>query len=92
MHATHQFFLTQRSLYLLVLAGRQGHEDSDAKYWLSLINSFAADSPIIVVLNKSREQHCYINRHELQRNFPNVRDFIETDCAYHQCLGCGDPA
>lgn len=24
MHATHQFFLTERSLYLLVLSGRQG--------------------------------------------------------------------
>ena len=35
MHSTHQFFLTQRSLYLLVLNGRQGHEDADADYWLS---------------------------------------------------------
>jgi internalin A len=81
MHATHQFFLTQRSLYLLVLKGREGHEDADAEYWLNLINSFAADSPVIVVLNKIREQHFTLNRQELQRNFPNVRDFIETDCA-----------
>jgi internalin A len=81
MHATHQLFLTQRSLYLLVLKGREGHEDADAEYWLNLINSFAADSPVIVVLNKIREQHFTLNRQELQRNFPNVRDFIETDCA-----------
>lgn len=81
MHATHQFFLTQRSLYLLVLKGREGHEDADAEYWLSLINSFAADSPVIVVLNKIREQHSILKRQELQRNFPNIRDFIETDCA-----------
>jgi internalin A len=32
MHSTHQFFLTERSLYLLVLNGRQGHEDADAEY------------------------------------------------------------
>lgn len=55
MHATHQFFLTPRSLYLLVLSGRQGREDSDATYWLALINSFAGDSPVILILNKIKE-------------------------------------
>jgi internalin A len=45
MYSTHQFFLTQRSLYLLVLNGRQGHEDEDAEYWISLIKSFSEDSP-----------------------------------------------
>ena len=34
MHATHRFFLTERSLYLLVLNGREGTEDLDAEYWL----------------------------------------------------------
>jgi internalin A len=53
MHATHQFFLTARSLYLLVLSGRQGGEDAEAEYWLQLIESFGGDSPVIVVLNKS---------------------------------------
>jgi internalin A len=52
MHSTHQFFLTERSLYLLVLNGRQGHEDEDADYWLELIQSFGGNSPVIVVLNK----------------------------------------
>jgi Ras of Complex, Roc, domain of DAPkinase/TIR domain len=40
MHATHQFFLTERSLYLLVLNGREGGEDLDAEYWLKHIESF----------------------------------------------------
>ena len=35
-HATHQFFLTERSLYLVVLNGRAGAEDDDAEYWLKL--------------------------------------------------------
>src|SRR5207244_1264516 len=37
MHATHQFFLTARSLYLLVLSRRQGSYDEEADYWLRLI-------------------------------------------------------
>jgi internalin A len=81
MHSTHQFFLTQRSLYLLVLNGRQGHEDSDAEYWLNLIKSFGEDSPVIVVLNKIKEHSFDLNRRGLKQKFPNIRDYIETDCA-----------
>ena len=80
MHSTHQFFLTERSLYLLVLNGRQGHEDEDAEYWLELIESFGGDSPVIVVLNKISEQPFDVNRAALQQKFPNIREFIPTDC------------
>ena len=80
MHSTHQFFLTERSLYLLVLNGRQGHEDADAEYWLELIQSFGGDSPVIVVLNKVKEHPFDVNRRALQQKFPNIREFIKTDC------------
>lgn len=80
MHATHQFFLTQRSLYLLVLNGREGGEDSDAEYWLKLIESFGAGSPIIVVMNKIKEHAFDVNRRALQQKYPGIRDFIKTDC------------
>ena len=44
MHATHQFFLTKRSLYLVVLNGREGGEDLDAEYWLKTVSALAPDS------------------------------------------------
>jgi internalin A len=81
MHSTHQFFMTQRSLYLLVLNGRGGHEDMDADYWLSLIESFGEGSPVIVVLNKIKEHPFDLNRRALQQKFGNVREFVATDCA-----------
>lgn len=81
MHATHQFFLTKRSLYLLVLSGREGNEDSDAEYWLKLIKSFGDESSVIVVLNKIREIPFTLNKSGLQREYPFIREFIETDCA-----------
>jgi internalin A len=81
MHATHQFFLTQRSLYLLVLNGREGGEDADADYWLKLITSFGGDSPVIVVLNKIKEHPFDLNRRAVQQKYPLIRDFIKTDCA-----------
>jgi hypothetical protein len=39
MHATHQFFLTERSVYLLVLNGREGAEDFDAELSKVLVES-----------------------------------------------------
>jgi internalin A len=80
MHATHQFFLTERSLYLLVLCGRQGGEDAEAEYWLQLIESFGGDSPVIVVLNKITEHPFDLNRRALQGKYPAVREFIRVDC------------
>ena len=80
MHATHQFFLTQRSLYLLVLSGREGTQDGDADYWLKLIESLGADSPVLVVLNKMREHPFDLNRRGLQQKYPAIRGFIRTEC------------
>ena len=80
MHATHQFFLTERSLYLLVLNGREGQEDAEAEYWLKLIESFGANSPVIIVLNKINEHAFDLNRSALLKKYPNIKDFIRTDC------------
>jgi internalin A len=80
MHATHQFFLTERSLYLLVLSGREGTEDLDAEYWLRIIESFGAESPVIVVLNKIKVKPFDVNRRALQSKYPGIREFLLTDC------------
>jgi internalin A len=80
MHRTHRFFLTQRSLYLLVLNGRDGIEDADADYWLKLIESFGDESPVIVVMNKINEHPFDVNRRGLLQKYPFIRDFIKTDC------------
>ena len=86
MHATHQFFLTQRSLYLLVLNGREGGEDADAEYWLKLIESFGGDSPVITVLNKITEHPFDVNRRALKLKYPFIRDFVRTDCKDNEGL------
>jgi len=80
MHATHQFFLTERSLYLLTLNGREGGEDYDAEYWLKLIESFAGDSTVIVVLNKINQHPFDLNYRGLQAKYPQIRAFVKTDC------------
>lgn len=80
MHGTHQFFLTRRSLYLLVLAARESRQNDDAEYWLKTINAFGDDSPVIVVLNKSDERPFDVNENALRKKYPAIRAFIKTDC------------
>jgi len=79
-HATHQFFLTERSLYLVVLDGRKGREDEDAEYWLKFIKAFGGESPAILVLNKQRMHPYDVNRRALKEKYPFIRAFIPTDC------------
>jgi len=79
MHATHQFFLTERSLYLLVINGRESDEDRDAEYWLKLISSFGGDSPVIVVLSKSSQHPFDLKYYSLREKYPQIREFIKTD-------------
>jgi internalin A len=88
MHATHQFFLTRRSLYLLVLSGREGNADQDAEYWLKLIESFGGESPTLVVLNKQREHPFDVNQRQLRGKYPFIRGFLKTDCG--DCVGLDD--
>ena len=79
-HATHQFFLTKRSLYLLVCNCRISEEENRIEYWLKLIESFGGKSPVIIVGNKKDEQPFDINRKALREKYPNIQAIIETSC------------
>jgi small GTP-binding protein len=80
MHATHQFFLTERSLYLLVLNARKDEGNNDVEYWLKIIESFGKDAPVLVIANKSDEHPLKLNRRHLQEKYPNIQAFFETSC------------
>jgi len=79
-HATHQFFLTKRSVYLLVCNCRTSEEENRLEYWLKLIQSFGAESPVIIIGNKSDEQPLDINRRALREKYSNIKAIIETSC------------
>ncbi|MCI4065116.1 TIR domain-containing protein [Micromonospora sp. R77] len=81
MHATHQFFLTSRSLYVLALSGRSGSADADAEYWLRLMESFAPGSPVIVAMNQISKDPFELDEVGLRQRFPAIRAFVRSDCA-----------
>ncbi|MCP5047931.1 MAG: GTP-binding protein, partial [bacterium] len=78
MHATHQFFLSKRSFYILVLDGRR---DERTEYWLNHIKSFGGDSPVMIVLNKMDENPGFdVNRNFLKGKYPNIKGFYRVSC------------
>ena len=79
-HSTHQFFLTKRSLYLLVCNCRTSEEENRLEYWLKLIKSFGGNSPVIIVGNKNDEQPLDINRKALLDKYSNIKGILETSC------------
>ena len=81
MHATHQFFLTKRSLYLLVLDSRISQEENRLEYWLKIIRSFGGTAPIILVGNKIDQQPLDIDKTGLQKKYPQIKAVLETSCA-----------
>ncbi len=80
MHATHQFFLTRRSLYLLVLDARLEKDENRVEYWLKIIESFGGDAPVIVVGNKIDQRQLDLGQRELRAKYPNIRAIVETSC------------
>jgi internalin A len=84
-HSTHQFFLSESSVYVLVLTGREDTQKLDAEYWLRLIRAFACDereqvAPVIVVLNKFDQHPFKVDRNALQEKYPFIAGFIKADC------------
>ncbi|MCX6849800.1 MAG: TIR domain-containing protein [Verrucomicrobia bacterium] len=83
-HATHQFFLSARSVYVLVLTAREDSQREDAEYWLRLIRAFGSEeektSQVLVALNKSATAPVRLDREALREKYPFIVGFMETDC------------
>jgi internalin A len=80
MHTTHQFFLTQRSLYLLVIDNRKNEQQNRVEYWLKLIQTYGGNSPVILVGNCTDEHPAEVKVRTLKKKYPQVIGLIETSC------------
>jgi internalin A len=81
LHAMHAFFLTARSLYLLVLGERDDMAERDAAYWLQLIRSYAGPAPVVVALNKSGGRAREMDRRTLEENYGPILAWVPTECS-----------
>ncbi|MCX6581333.1 MAG: leucine-rich repeat domain-containing protein [Candidatus Aminicenantes bacterium] len=80
LHATHQFFLTKRSLYIFVWDPRKEEETRGFDYWLNAVKLFGAGSPLIMVMNKADMRIKHIDEASFQEKFPNIAHFHQISC------------
>jgi internalin A len=83
-HETHQFFLTKRSLYILVADTRK--EDTDFYYWLNIVKLLSDNSPLLIVKNEKQNIKLVINERELRGDFENFRESYAVNLADNRGL------
>ena len=76
-HSTHQFFLTKRSLYILVADSRK--EDTDFYYWLNVVDLLSESCPILIVQNEKQDRQREIGERQLRSEFLNLRGMFATN-------------
>ncbi|MEM7180496.1 MAG: COR domain-containing protein [Spirochaetota bacterium] len=80
-HSTHQFFLTRRSLYIIVAESRQETSNDEFYYWLNLIKILSNQSPVLITLNKCDQPTKELPIKNYQDNFSNIQGFNKISCA-----------
>jgi len=79
--ATHQLFITNRSIYLFLTEAREESNYLDFYYWLNTINLFSDNSPVIVVLSKFDERKKHYPQSDFKEKFKNIVAFVDVSCA-----------
>jgi len=80
LHQTHQFFFSERSIYVVVLSGRQGHPMQEAEYWLRLVRTYGTGSPVVIALNQIKAHPFTVDEHFLLEKYREVKAVVRTDC------------
>ena len=79
-HATHQFFLTKRSLYILVVDSRKEHAHLD--YWFHIIELLSNKSPLVLIKNEVDYRPVNIDERKFKGRFQNIKDSLKINLAY----------
>ncbi|MBP5973623.1 leucine-rich repeat domain-containing protein, partial [Brasilonema sp. CT11] len=83
-HQTHQFFLTERSLYALVADTRK--ENTDFYWWLKVVGLLSDNSPVVIIKNEKQDRQCEVNERQLRGEFINLKEVLATNLATNQGL------
>ncbi len=79
-HATHQFFLTKRSLYVLLDDTRNNYKsvhDQGFKYWLEVVDLLGDQSPVLIFQNEKSGRSKAIDKPGIRGTFTNVKEFYQ---------------
>ena len=86
-HATHQFFLTHRSLYILLDDTRKDDksvQDPCFRYWLGLVEVFGGGSPVLIFQNEKSGRSKSIDLDGIKGRYTTVKEKFQGDLGQAQ--------
>jgi internalin A len=86
-HATHQFFLTNQSVFLLAWSANNSTERDRLGYWLAIITARAPEAPILIAATHADDRPADIDIRSWQQEYPNITGHFEVDCASGTGIG-----
>jgi hypothetical protein len=86
-HATHQFFLTDQSVFLLTWSANDSTDRDRLGYWLSIITARAPEAPILIAATHADDRAADIDIRSWQRQYPAITGHFEVDCASGTGIG-----
>lgn len=79
MRAMHQFFMTERTLYLLLWNSREDDTNGKIEDWLELIKTYGGNSPVILVISRCDDGNFDPDEHRLLDEYKeNIKAIIRT--------------
>lgn len=80
--ATQRFYMTDRSLFVVVWNSRKGWDEGHVEEWLQAVSSIAPASPIILVATHCSGSLMTAPPEEmLKHRYPNITGLVRVDCA-----------
>lgn len=79
----HTYFITPRSLYLLITDRRKDDNYTDFVRWLHVIQAYSENSPVIIVQNKIDERPDIMSIQPFKGHYDNIEDKLV-------CVSCAD--
>ena len=77
MHSMHRIFLTNRTMYVVLLNARDDTQGDRAHYWLQNIQSFAPNAPVLLVLNKiDQNPKASVDERTLRSKYPGLTQIV----------------
>jgi internalin A len=78
-HATHQFFLTRRSVYIILDDTRDNEDSVDSRYfeyWLQLAELYGDGSPLLIVQNEKKDRSKELDLSGIRSRYPFFKAVI----------------
>ncbi len=73
LNSMHRIFLSENTLYVIVLNTRNDTQDAQANFWIRYVMAYAPEAPIMLVMNKiDQNRRADLNLPALSRQFPTL--------------------